>query len=79
MIEELDLVALLIDLPDLGLVRGDVGTVVFVHGQHEAFEVEFMTAGGRPLGVETLEQSKVRRVDEDQAILHVANPEKLAA
>ncbi|WP_460983407.1 DUF4926 domain-containing protein [Spirosoma fluminis] len=35
MMNERDLVALLIDLPEAGLFRGDVGTVAFVHGNQK--------------------------------------------
>jgi hypothetical protein len=37
-VQELDVVALTVDLPQSGLVRGQVGTVVFVYGP-DAFEV----------------------------------------
>ncbi len=72
MIDELDLVALLIDLPDLGLVRGNVGTVVMVHGQQAGFEVEFINAIGRTIGVETLLVSQVKKIEQAKAILHVS-------
>lgn len=39
--KDYDLVALLEDLPAEGLAAGQVGTIVFTHGQGEAFEVEF--------------------------------------
>src|SRR5213594_464301 len=38
-IKELDAVALTCDLPEHGLVRGDVGTAVLVHGGDAAFEL----------------------------------------
>ena len=69
-IEDLDQVALAKDLPTLGLVVGDVGTVVFVHRNHEAFEVEFITAEGHTLGVETLNCDEVRAVT-GNSIMHV--------
>lgn len=72
MIDECDLVALLIDLPDLGLVRGDVGTVAMVHGQQAGFEVEFINAIGRTIGVETLLISQVKKIEQAKAILHVS-------
>jgi|GEM_PF-161666 len=72
MIDECDLVALLIDLPDLGLVRGDVGTVAMVHGRREGFEVEFVNAGGQTIGVETLMADQVKKITESKAILHVS-------
>lgn len=72
MIDECDLVALLVDLPDLGLVRGDVGTVAMVHGQQAGFEVEFINAIGRTIGVETLLISQVKKIEQAKAILHVS-------
>ena len=41
MIKELDSVVLTTDLPDLGLRQGDLGTVVLVHREGGAHEVEF--------------------------------------
>jgi hypothetical protein len=40
-IHELDMVALLQDLPEEQLPAGQVGTIVLEHNQGEAFEVEF--------------------------------------
>lgn len=40
-IKQLDVVAVLRDIPDLGLSAGQTGTVVYVHGDGEAFEIEF--------------------------------------
>ncbi len=42
-IQDLDVVALLRDLPEEGLERGQTGTIVLTHGKGEAFEVEFLT------------------------------------
>jgi hypothetical protein len=49
-IEDLDVVALLRDLPDEGLEKGQSGTIVLTHGAGEAFEVEFILHPGRPSG-----------------------------
>jgi hypothetical protein len=51
---EHDLVALRTGLPAHGLVAGDVGAVVFVHCGGAAYEVEFATADGRTIALETL-------------------------
>ena len=59
-IKELDAVALTCDLPEHGLVRGDVGTAVLVHGGGEAFEVEFVGYDGHTVALLTLENSQVR-------------------
>lgn len=45
-IELFDVVALLVDLPDEGLVRGEVGTVVELH-HSDHYEVEFSDNQGR--------------------------------
>ena len=41
----LDVVALLQDLPDLGLIRGQVGTIVELY-EPDVFEVEFIDSTG---------------------------------
>ena len=59
-IHELEAVALTLDLPAHGLVRGDVGAVVLVHGGGTAFEVEFVGYDGHTVALVTLERSQVR-------------------
>jgi len=49
-----DTVALLEDLPDENLWRGQVGAVVEVYNEGEAFEVEFVDTEGRTYGLLTL-------------------------
>ena len=51
-IADLGVVALLPDLPDDGLERGQTGTIVLTHNNGEAFEVEFIprpAESGRPI------------------------------
>lgn len=62
MIRELDQVVLTADVPAEGLVVGDVGTVVLIYRDGQAYEVEFMTLEGRTVAVVTLEASQVRPV-----------------
>jgi hypothetical protein len=59
-IQELDPVALATDLPRHGLVAGDVGTAVLVHGDNEAYEVEFVGYDGHTVALLTLEAAQVR-------------------
>ncbi len=49
----LDVVALLEDLPKLGLYRGQVGTIVEEY-EPDVFEVEFSDLKGRAYALETL-------------------------
>jgi hypothetical protein len=70
MIREHERAVLNIDLPDFGLVRGDLGTVVMVHRGGEAYEVEFMTLDGRTVEVVTLEGSQIRPVSHGE-VAHV--------
>jgi hypothetical protein len=62
-IKELDAVALTRDLPGHGLVCGDVGTAVLVHGGGTAFEVEFVGYDGHTVALLTLERDQVRALD----------------
>lgn len=59
--ELLDTVVLDRDLPDHGLRRGDLGSVVEVYSD-DALEVEFVTGSGRTQALLTLASSDVRSV-----------------
>ena len=54
----LDIVALLEDLPELSLVRGQVGTIVEEYDR-DTFEVEFSDTDGRAYAIETLKSSQL--------------------
>lgn len=69
-IEELDLVALVRDVPAHGLVRGDVGTVVHLHTDGRSYEVEFAAGDGMTIAVLTLPSTDVRPLG-SRDILHV--------
>lgn len=69
-IKEHDCVVLTADLPADGLKAGDVGTVVHVHNNGAAYEVEFMTFAGRTIAVATVEASQLRPVG-DRDLSHV--------
>jgi hypothetical protein len=61
MFKELDTVVLTEDLPEQALKRGDIGTVVLVHGT-SGYEVEFMTLDGETVAVLSLTPEQVRPV-----------------
>lgn len=60
MMNELDSAVLTRDLPEHGLVKGDIGTIVHVYAGKDAFEVEFIVADGTTLAVATLTADDVR-------------------
>jgi hypothetical protein len=62
MIREHDSVVLMHNLPDEGLVAGDIGTVVHIHSRGSAFEVEFMTQAGETVAVVTLRADQLRAI-----------------
>ena len=62
MIREHDRVVLAAAVPDEGLVMGDVGTVIHVYRDGQAYEVEFTTLEGKTAAVVTLEADQVRPV-----------------
>jgi hypothetical protein len=61
-IQEHECVVLTADIQAEGLEAGDVGTVVHIHGDGEAFEVEFMTLAGDTLAVATVSANQCRPV-----------------
>ena len=63
MLEEHDRIVLTEDVADRGLKAGDIGTIVHVHRDGEAFEVEFLTLDGHTAAVVvTVPSSQVRPV-----------------
>lgn len=69
-IETLSIVALLDDLPEKGLVRGQVGTVV-EHLSPGVFEVEFCDDAGRTYAMAALKAAQLIRLHH-QPILEAA-------
>jgi hypothetical protein len=70
MINEHDTVVITEDVPDEGLITGDVGTVVHVHNNGEGYGVEFMTLTGQTIVVTSLLAQQVRPVG-SQDVAHV--------
>ena len=68
MIAELDQVVLMQDLPDSGLVAGDVGTIVMVHDGGRGYSVEFITLKGDTVAVVTVAAGAVRPVKSDEMV-----------
>jgi hypothetical protein len=63
----LDRVVLQHDLPEHGLKKGDLGTVVETYTP-DGVEVEFMTASGETVAVVTLNDKDVRFPDEGEMV-----------
>lgn len=61
MVREHDSVVLARDLPEYGLKRGDLGTIVIVHPAG-GYEVEFMTLDGETIAVTSLSADEVRPI-----------------
>ena len=61
-IKEHDCVVLTKNLPEENLEAGDVGTVVHIHKDGAAYEVEFVTLAGRTVAVATVEAAALRPV-----------------
>jgi len=62
MIKELDSVVLMSDLPEHGLTKGDIGTVVLLHEGGRGCTVEFMTLAGKTIAVVTLLANQIRQI-----------------
>jgi hypothetical protein len=65
------------DLPEHGLTKGDIGTVVLIHKEGEGYEVEFTTLDGETVAIVTLLAGQIRP-SKPREIAHVrdlaANP-----
>lgn len=62
MLKEHDRIVLTQDIPESGLRAGDVGTIVHIYRQGEAFEVEFLALDGETVAIATALASQVRPV-----------------
>ena len=62
MIKEHERVVLTVPLPAESLEAGDVGTVVHIHKDGLAYEVEFLALDGNTAAVATVEASQLRPV-----------------
>jgi hypothetical protein len=62
MIKEHERVVLTTPISGEGLEAGDVGTVVHVYRDGEAYEVEFVALDGHTTAVATVERNQVRPV-----------------
>ena len=62
MIREHDRVVLTSPVTEHALEAGDVGAVVHVYPEGAAYEIEFVTLGGRTAAVVTVEASRVRPI-----------------
>lgn len=65
-----DCVVLTSDLTEDRLKAGDVGTVIHIHKDGVAFEVEFVTLTGHTIAVSTVEAANVRMIS-DGDVNHV--------
>jgi hypothetical protein len=61
--KEHDIVALLVDLPNMKLSAGDTGAVVHCYRQGDAFEVEFLDAEGKPKALATLKANQILKLN----------------
>jgi hypothetical protein len=62
MIREHDCIVLTEDIAAEGLQAGDVGTVVHIHPDAAAYEVEFITLTGQTVAVATILANQLRAV-----------------
>ncbi len=70
MISELDTVVLAHNIQAYGLKPGDIGAVVHVYQEANAYEVEFVTGEGDTVAVLTLTANDIRPIRKRE-ILHV--------
>jgi hypothetical protein len=74
MIAEHAMVVLNFDKPSSGLYAGDVGAVVHVYSNGDAYEVEFVDGDGTTVACITLDSKDVRNIDRGE-LLHTRRRE----
>jgi len=60
MIREFEQVVFTVDLPQYGLLTGDVGTVADIHPSGKAYEVEVFRVDGSTYDVVTVQEGQIR-------------------
>ena len=70
MLSELETVVINEDIPEYGLISGDIGVIVHIYENGSVIEVEFVSGEGRTVGVVTLPKDSIRHIAHDE-ILHV--------
>lgn len=66
MIAEHDRIVLLRDVPDKGLKRGDLGSVVSVYDAGRGYAVEFVSLTGETVAITVLKPSDIREIREGE-------------
>jgi hypothetical protein len=66
MIEELERVALTVELPEHGLSVGDIGMVVHVYSGGKGYEVEFVTLNGDLIALVSVYPDQIRPLDRNE-------------
>ena len=66
MLQEFEQITLTADIPDEDLKAGDVGTIVHIHPQGVAYEVEFFSPAGNTIAVATVENYQARPATPDE-------------
>ena len=59
-------IVLTTDFPDYGLQTGDVGTIVHIYKEGQAYEVEFVALTGKTVAVVTVRSDQTRTVQEGE-------------
>lgn len=56
---ELDVVVLAVDLPEFGLRKDDLGTIVHIYTGARSFEVEFVASNGDTIAMTSLKPEQI--------------------
>ena len=67
MIKEHDMVVAKRDFPEIGLKAGAMGAVVHIYPRAMAYEVEFISATGESIAVQTVKAADVRAMTKREA------------
>jgi len=66
MYSEHEIIILNENLPEYKIFKGDVGAIVAIYNNGEAFEVEFVTFSGVTVALVTLKNSQIRKINSNE-------------
>lgn len=50
------------DIPEYGLIKGDIGVIVHLYSKGEAAEVELVSGEGKTVGIVTIPKKNIRQI-----------------
>jgi hypothetical protein len=64
--QEMERVALTEDMSEHGLKAGDIGMILHIYGNHQGYEVEFVSLNGDLIALVSVYPNQIRQLESDE-------------